>query len=78
MKAKITGNTIKKGGNNMDSRRIEQILKSPETIYVTYQNIPVWIDKLKDDNQVEIRDMNSNIRLEVSLDDLTEIGTSED
>jgi H-type small acid-soluble spore protein len=62
----------------MDNRRIEQILKSPETIYVTYQNMPVWIDELKDDNRVEIRDMNSNIWLEVPVDELVEIGTMEE
>ncbi len=62
----------------MNSQRARQILQSPETIYVTYKNIPVWIDEVKNDNRAGIRDMNSNTSLEVPVDELLEIGSLKD
>ena len=59
----------------MDIQRVKEIMDSPQTIYVTYQSIPVWIDQFMDNQQILIRDMNSNIRMDVPLKDLMEIGT---
>ena len=62
----------------MDILRVKQILNSPETTYVTFQNIPVWLDELKDNHQVQIRDMNSDIKMDVPIKELMEVGTLED
>lgn len=57
----------------MESTRAKEILESPEMVYVTYQNLPVWIDDVKDSGEVEIRDLNSDIQMNVSANDLREI-----
>lgn len=57
----------------MEYLRARQIMESPETIYVSYQNIPVWIDEVKDNDVAAIRDLNSDIRMEVPVQDLAEI-----
>lgn len=57
----------------MERRRAEEILKSPENIYVTYKNIPVWIDAVAEDDMARIRDLNSDLAMEVPVSELTEI-----
>lgn len=59
----------------MKLNRAKEILDSPENIYVTYQNIPVWIDQLKEGETVRIRNLNSDLEMEVSVAELTEIGS---
>lgn len=56
----------------MKRERAQEILNSPENIYVTYQNIPVWIDEVSED-QAQIRDLNSDLVMEVPVAELTEI-----
>ena len=58
----------------MDRQRLHQILESPEVIYVSYQNIPVWVDRIKENNLAEIRDLNSNLHMDVPIDELLETG----
>lgn len=60
----------------MDRKRAEQILESPDITNVTYHNIPVWIDSLGDHDQATIRDLNSDIKMEVPLRELAETGES--
>jgi H-type small acid-soluble spore protein len=57
----------------MDIERAKEIMNSPETIYVTYQNIPVWLDEIEDHHQIKIRDMNSNIQMDVPVKEIQEI-----
>ncbi len=58
----------------MEKERARAILESPETIYVTYQNLPVWIESVQADGRSQIRDLNSNLRMEVPVSELLEIG----
>lgn len=58
----------------MKRERAEEILYSPENIYVTYQNIPVWIDEVKENETARIRDLNSDLVMEVPVAELIEIG----
>ncbi len=57
----------------MDQTRAQAILDSAATIYVTYQNLPVWIDRLHPDGDATIRDLNSAVRLKVPVQQLTEV-----
>lgn len=57
----------------MKRRRAEEILNSPENIYVTYKNIPIWIDAVAEDDTARIRDLNSDLAMEVPVAELTEI-----
>jgi H-type small acid-soluble spore protein len=38
----------------MDNRRAREIITSPETIQVLYQDTPVWLVNVKDNNVVEV------------------------
>ncbi len=58
----------------MKRERAEEILHSPENIYVTYQNVPVWIDEVSED-EAKIRDLNSDLVMDVPVAELIEIGT---
>lgn len=58
----------------MKRERAEEILHSPDNIYVTYQNVPVWIDEVEEDDTARVRDLNSNLVMEVPVAELTEIG----
>lgn len=57
----------------MKRERAQEILNSPDNIYVTYQNFPVWIDEVEED-QARVRDLNSDLVMEVPVAELTEIG----
>lgn len=59
----------------MERDRAQEILNSPENIYVTYRNIPVWIDEVEEDETARIRDLNSNSVMDVPVAELTEIDT---
>lgn len=59
----------------MKRERAEEILHSPDNIYVTYQNVPVWIDEVEEDDTARVRDLNSNLVMEVPVAELTEIDT---
>ncbi|MGE5607383.1 MAG: H-type small acid-soluble spore protein [Bacteroidota bacterium] len=58
----------------MKRERAEEILHSPDNIYVTYQNIPVWIDEVEEEDTARVRDLNSDLVMEVPVAELTEIG----
>jgi len=58
----------------MKRERAEEILHSPDNIYVTYQNVPVWIDAVEENDTARVRDLNSNLVMEVPVAELTEIG----
>ena len=57
----------------MKRERAEEILNSPDNIYVTYQNVPVWIDEVEKE-EARVRDLNSVLVMEVPVAELTEIG----
>ena len=57
----------------MKRERAEEILNSPDNIYVTYQNVPVWIDEVEKE-EARVRDLNSDLVMEVPVAELTEIG----
>ncbi len=62
----------------MDIKRVKEIIDSPEVIYVTYQNLPVWIDAVNSVGRVAIRDLNSDVKMEVSSEELLETGKLQD
>ncbi|TCL75249.1 H-type small acid-soluble spore protein [Hydrogenispora ethanolica] len=62
----------------MEKERARAILESPETIYVTYQNLPVWIENVQADGATRIRDLNSDLQLEVPATELLEIGPGQE
>jgi len=57
----------------LDIKRAQEIIQSPETIYVTFQNTPVWLDEIKDQNKIIIRDLNSDLQMEVAVEELVEL-----
>ena len=62
----------------MDRQRAREIIESPENIYVSYQNIPVWLDEIEKNDLVRIRDQNSDLKMEVPVSELVEIGRGTD
>ena len=38
----------------MDSRRAKEIIQSQESIQVLYQDTPVWLESIKDNNIAEV------------------------
>lgn len=60
----------------MDIERAQEIIQSPETIYVTFQNTPVWLDEIKDEDRIVIRDLNSDTKMEVAVEELVELGAA--
>lgn len=61
----------------MNRDRAAAILNSPENIHVTYKNIPVWIDDLAGNEAARIRDLNSDLAMEVPLNELNEIDSEQ-
>jgi H-type small acid-soluble spore protein len=57
----------------MERQRAEEILNSPNHINVTYKNIPIWIDAVAEEDTARIRDLNSDLAMEVPVAELTEI-----
>ena len=57
----------------MKRERAQEILNSPDNIYVTYQNVTVWIDEVEED-EARVRDLNSDLVMEVPMAELIEIG----
>jgi H-type small acid-soluble spore protein len=60
----------------LDIERAQEIIQSPETIYVTFQNTPVWLDEIKDEDRIVIRDLNSDTKMEVAVEELVELGAA--
>ncbi|MGE5583881.1 MAG: H-type small acid-soluble spore protein [Bacillota bacterium] len=59
----------------MDSKRAKQILESHGVIEVKYHDSPVWIEQIKDESSAEVTDLNTNRRMDVSIDQLEEADT---
>lgn len=49
----------------MDTERANQIINSRESVQVLYRGSPVWLEKVRDNNTVEVTQMDSKKRLEV-------------
>jgi H-type small acid-soluble spore protein len=57
----------------MDTERAYQIIKSPDSIEVKYNNNPVWIDYIdRSKEMAAVRLLDSNERLEVPVSQLEE------
>lgn len=56
----------------MDCKRAREILESHGVIEVLYQNQPVWIEQIIDDNRAIVSQMTTRRQQEVSLSELTE------
>lgn len=56
----------------MDIGRAKQIIESEGVIAVNYHNSPVWIEQLKDNENAEVTTLDTNQRIEVSIDELDE------
>ena len=56
----------------MDIQRAKQILNSREQIEVLYQGTPVWIENVKDNNNVEVSYLDTSNRIEVQVNNLEE------
>jgi H-type small acid-soluble spore protein len=56
----------------LDIGRAKQIIESEGVIAVNYHNSPVWIEQLKDNENAEVTTLDTNQRIEVSIDELDE------
>lgn len=56
----------------MHSKRAQEILESYGVIEVLYQNQPVWIEEIIDDNRAIVSLMTTRKQQEVSISELTE------
>ena len=64
-----------KGGAAVLTQRASEILKSPDTIKVLYNNTPVWIDSIDETKQTAgIRLLETGNTLEVPVNELREAG----
>jgi small acid-soluble spore protein H (minor) len=55
----------------MNTHRAEEIVDSLGVIEVLYQGSPIWIEQISGDS-VQIRDLNTQQRLEVPVNELVE------
>jgi len=63
----------------MRIERAAEILSSPNTVEVVYNNMPVWIDNVDESRHTaSIRLMETGNRIEVPVDELSESGTRVD
>jgi small acid-soluble spore protein H (minor) len=61
----------------MRAERASEILKSPDTIEVLYNNTPVWIDSVDENSRTAgIRLLETGSSLQVPVDELKEAGRS--
>ena len=59
----------------MRIERAAEILSSPNTVEVVYNNMPVWIDNVDESRHTaSIRLMETGNRIEVPVDELSESG----
>jgi small acid-soluble spore protein H (minor) len=56
----------------MDSLRAKQILESHGVIGVTFQDAPVWIEQITNDDTAQVTVLDTNERLEVPVTQLQE------
>jgi small acid-soluble spore protein H (minor) len=63
----------------MRIERAAEILSSPNTVEVVYNNMPVWIDNIDEGRHTaSIRLMETGNRIEVPVDELSESGRQAD
>ena len=63
----------------MRIERAAEILSSPNTVEVVYNNMPVWIDNVDESRHTaSIRLMETGNRIEVPVDELSESGRQAD
>ena len=63
----------------MRIERAAEILSSPNTVEVVYNNMPVWIDSVDEGRHTaSIRLMETGNRIEVPVDELSESGRQAD
>jgi H-type small acid-soluble spore protein len=66
---------IKRSEILMQSKRVEEIISSPEKIEVLYRNNPIWIEKFnKGENTAQVTVLGSTQNMEVPVNDLVETG----
>lgn len=51
----------------MDSERAKQIMKSPDMIQVLYQDTPVWLENVKENNVAEVTRLDKKDKIEVPV-----------
>jgi small acid-soluble spore protein, H-type len=56
----------------LNHQRVKEIIESHGVIAVNYHSSPVWIEQIKDSEKAEVTKLDTNQRMEVSMDDLTE------
>lgn len=56
----------------MDTERVKQIIESHGVIEVLYRDSPVWINNIKDSNHVDVTVLDTEERMDVSIDQLLE------
>ena len=56
----------------MNAERIKQIIESHGVIAVNFHESPVWIEQITDGQNVEVTTLDTNQRMEVPIDQLTE------
>lgn len=61
----------------MDVKRVEEILNSKGIIEVTYNNSPVWIESIaNDDGTAHVKLLSSDKSMNIPVKELTETDTS--
>jgi small acid-soluble spore protein H (minor) len=60
----------------MDHIMAKQIIESHGVIEVLYQSKPVWIEQVTSDNQAEVTILDTNERIRVPLEELSENSTA--
>jgi H-type small acid-soluble spore protein len=56
----------------LDSQRVRQIIESHGVIGVNYQDDPVWIEQINNDDTAQVTVLGTNERMEVPVTELTE------
>jgi small acid-soluble spore protein H (minor) len=69
----VLGDTYpKKEIDRLNSERVKQIIESHGVIAVNYHESPVWIEQITDEQNAEVTTLDTNQRMEVPIDELTE------
>jgi H-type small acid-soluble spore protein len=56
----------------LNRQRVKQILESHGVIGIAYQDAPVWIEQLNQDDTAQVTLLGTNERVEVPVSDLIE------
>ncbi len=58
---------MRNGGDFLDSVRAKQIMQSKENIQVLYEDLPVWIESVKDNNIAVVTRPGSLEKMEIPV-----------